>query len=169
MNFRRIATPFLIVLGFSSLSVAQTKISGYVKCSKPDQVQKIDVGDKPDHVFTISQNKCAWTQPMQIEGIQTKEDVITNSGEMSGTKAKTHGFVIDTLSNGDKFYARTHGTDKFQSGGNVQSSQGWWSFEGGTGKLAGIKGEGTYKGRPDPTDPTSLIFQVEGQYEFAKK
>jgi len=168
MNFRTIS-PFLVLLGLATLSVAQTKISGFVKCSKPDQVQKIDVGDRPDHSFTISQNKCKWTQPMEIEGIQTKEDVVTNSGEMSGAKAKTRGFVIDTLANGDKFYASTHGSDKYKSEGNVQSSNGWWNFEGGTGKLKGLKGEGTYRGRPDPTDPTSLIFEVTGQYEVAKK
>jgi hypothetical protein len=168
MSFKTIVTS-LIVLGLATLSVAQTKISGYVKCSKPDQMQRIDVGDKPDHAFTISQNKCTWTKPMEIEGIQTKEDVITNSGEMSGTKVRTHGFVIDTLANGDKFYARTHGSDKYQSEGKVQSSNGWWSFEGGTGKLKGLKGEGTYKGRPDPNDASSLIFEVEGQYEIAKR
>jgi hypothetical protein len=168
MNCRRISL-FLILLGWATLSVAQTKVSGFVKCSKPDQVQKIDVGDKPDHSFVISQNKCTWTQPMEIAGVQTKDDVVTNSAEMSGTKAKTHGFVIDTMANGDKFYARTHGSDRYKSDGNIQSSQGWWSFEGGTGKLKGVKGEGTYKGRPDPNDPSSLIFQVEGQYEIATK
>ena len=47
-------------------------------------------------------------------------------------------------------------------------TQGWLIFEGGTGKLKGLENEGTYKDRPDPNDP-SLIFQVEGQYEFAKK
>ena len=50
--------------------------------------------------------------------------------------------------------------------GNVRASQGTWSFVGGTGKLKGIKGKGTYKGKPDPEG--NLIFDIEGEYELPK-
>ncbi|HXY03270.1 MAG TPA: hypothetical protein VEI49_06795 [Terriglobales bacterium] len=168
MNFRGIAT-LLMMLGLATLSVAQTKISGLNKCGKPDQVQKIDIGDKPDHAFAISQGKCTWTKAMEIGGTQTKEDVVTNSVEMSGAKAQVHGFVVGTLANGDKFYARTHGAEKYDKSGKIQSSEGSWSFVGGTGAVKSVKGEGTYSGRPDPIDPAgSVIFEISGEYEIPK-
>jgi hypothetical protein len=54
---------------------------------------------------------------------------------------------VDTTDNGDKSYLRTQGTfttrdQKFESG------EGTWNFTGGTGKLKGIKGKGTYKCKP---------------------
>ncbi len=165
MNFRAIPA-FLTVLLLATLSVAQTKISGTSKCGKPDQQQKIEIGDKPNHAFAISQGKCTWTKPMEMAGIQTKEDVVTGSDEISGASARAHGFVVGTMSNGDRFHVRTQGTDTYKEG-NIQASQGTWSFVGGTGKLKGIKGKGTYKGKPDPDG--NLIYDIAGEYELSKK
>src|SRR5262249_19526260 len=50
--------------------------------------------------------------------------------------------------NGDKFTVRTEGTDTVKDG-RPQSSTGTWSFASGTGKIKGIQGKGTYKGKPD--------------------
>ena len=83
MRFKAIPAP-LIVLLLITLSVAQTKISGTSKCGKPDHQQKIEIGDEPNHAFAISQGKCAWTKPIDMAGIQTKEDVVTGSDEFSG-------------------------------------------------------------------------------------
>jgi len=129
MRFKAIPAP-LIELLLITLSVAQTKISGTSKCGQPDQQQKIEIGDEPNHAFAISQGKCAWTKPMDTSGIQTKEDVATGSDEISGASARAHGFVVGTMSNGDKFRVRTQGTDTYKEG-NIQASQGMWSFVGG--------------------------------------
>jgi hypothetical protein len=83
MRFKAIPAP-LIELLLITLSVAQTKISGTSKCGQPDQQQKIEIGDEPNHAFAISQGKCAWTKPIDMAGIQTKEDVVTGSDEFSG-------------------------------------------------------------------------------------
>ena len=114
MRFKAIPAP-LIVLLLITLSVAQTKISGTSKCGQPDQQQKIEIGDEPNHAFAISQGKCAWTKPMDTSGIQTKEDVATGSDEISGASARAHGFVVGTMSNGDKFHVRTQGTDTYKA------------------------------------------------------
>ncbi|HMF91963.1 MAG TPA: hypothetical protein VKL40_15070 [Candidatus Angelobacter sp.] len=138
----------LVTLVLPALSLAQTKISGAVKCGKPDHEQKIDIGDKPGHAYAISQGKCAWTKPMTIAGIQTKDDVGTNFAETTSTGARVRGYVLGTMSNGDKFTVRTEGTDTVKDG-RPQSSTGTWSFASGTGKIKGIQGKGTYKGKPD--------------------
>jgi len=49
------------------------------------------------------------------------------------------------------------------------STVGTWSFTGGTGKLKGLKGKGTYKGTGNADG--SMTYEVEGDYELpaAKK
>ncbi len=51
--------------------------------------------------------------------------------------------------------------------GAPQSAQGAWSFTGGTGKLKGIKGKGTYKGTFSADQ--SINYEVEGEYGLPKK
>lgn len=153
----------VIVLALAAVSVAQTKISGTVNCGKPDQFQKIDIGDKPGHAYAISQSKCTWSKPMDIAGIQTHDDVGTDFNEMTSTGAHGRGYVMGTMSNGDKFVVRTQGTDTYKDGKPV-STEGMWSFVSGIGKLKGIKGKGTYKGKPD-SDGT-MVIDVEGDYEL---
>src|SRR5262245_10338451 len=124
MQFKA-ATLLFVALALPALAEAQTKISGTVKCGKPDQEQKIDIGDKPGHAYAISQGKCTWTKPMTIAGIQTKEDVGTNSEEITSTGARGRGYVLGTMSNGDKFTVRTEGTDTLKDG-KPQGSAGTW-------------------------------------------
>jgi hypothetical protein len=102
-----------IVLALAAFSVAQTNISGTVSCAKPDQSQKIDIGDKPGHAYAISQGKCIWTKPMDIAGTQTHDDVGTNFDEMTPAGAHGHGYVLGTMANGDKFVARTDSKDAY--------------------------------------------------------
>lgn len=155
----------MIVVALTCFAAAQTKISGTVKCAKPDQFQKIDVGDKPGHVMAISQGKCAWTKPMDIAGAQTKEDVGTNSMDMTDSGAETDGYVVGTLTSGDKFFVQTDGKDVYKDG-KPQSTSGKWKFVGGTGKVQGIKGGGTYTGKPDPDG--SFVIEVKGEYSLGK-
>jgi hypothetical protein len=156
---------FLMAVALSALSLAQTKISGTVKCGKPDQSQKIDVGDTPNHAFVITQGKCTWTKPMTIADLQTGSDVVTNSEEATSTGATVRGFAVGTMSNGDKFHVRLAAKDTYKDG-KLSSSDGTFSFASGTGKLKGIQGKGTFKGKPDPDG--SVVFDVEGEYTLAK-
>jgi hypothetical protein len=155
----------VICLALSALTAAQTKISGTVKCGKPDQQQKIDIGDKPGHAYAISQGKCTWTKPMTIAGIQTKEDTGTNTDEITAASAHSRGYVLGTMSNGDKFTVRTQGTDVLKDG-QPQSTTGTWSFVSGTGKMKGIKGGGKFTGKPDADG--SMVIEVEGEYTLPK-
>src|SRR5215471_3446783 len=155
----------LIVLLLSMFAAAQTKVSGTVKCGKPDQFQKIDVGDKPGHAFVISQGKCTWTKPVPVGDAQTKDDLGTDSIEINGNTAQTHGYVIGTLTSGDKIYVHTQGKDTSKDGKPVSSS-GTWGFVGGTGKAQGIKGGGTYTGKPDADG--NFVIDVTGSYSMPK-
>lgn len=156
----------LLVCLFSMLAAAQNKLTGTVKCGKPDQFQKIDVGDKPGHAFAISQGKCTWTKPADIGGAKTKDDVGTSSMEITDSGAEVDGYVVGTLTSGDKMFVRTDGKDVYKNG-KPESTEGKWKFVGGTGKAEGIKGGGTYTGKPDADG--NFVIEVTGEYSLPKK
>ena len=142
---------------------AQTKISGTVVCGKPDPEHRLAAADSPDHVFAISQGKCSWTKPMIIAGSATQEDSFANFSENRADSSTEMGFGVGTLASGDKFHVRVKGKATTKTG--TAQSSGTWKFEGGTGKVNGIKGGGTYKcsGKPE-----GLVCEVAGDYTLPK-
>jgi hypothetical protein len=156
---------FLVVFALAAVASAQTKVSGTLQCAKPDQQQAIAVGDRPNHSFVISQTKCTWTKPFEIAGIQTKEDVYTGFNEISGNRARGQLYGVVAMTNGDKYYVRGQGSATLKNG-VLESAEGTWSFVGGTGKLKGLKGKGTYKTKYAP-DGTATA-EAEGEYELPK-
>ena len=153
------------VLGLAMLAPAQTKISGTVQCGKPDQEHALDVGDRPNHSLMISKGKCTWTKPMKIAGTQTKEDDGTNFDEVNGDTTKGHGYVVGTMDNGDKMYVSIQSSGTMKDG-KMQGAHGTFALTGGTGKLKGIKGKGTFKGTP--ADDGTASYDVVGTYQAPK-
>ena len=102
---------------------------------------------------------------MDLAGIQTKEDVVTTFAEITGAGAQVHGMVVGTMSNGDAMHVRIQGKDAYKDE-KLQTSDGTWSFVSGTGKLKGIKGKGTYKGKPDAAG--NVVYDITGEYELPK-
>ncbi len=154
-----------VVLALAAVAGAQTKISGTVVCAKPDKQQALEVGDRAGHSLTVSQGKCTWTKPMEIAGIQTKEDQVTMSADATGNKSNGRGYGVGTMASGDKFFVRLQGVATLKEGA-IDSDDGKWTFTGGTGKLKGVKGGGTYKGKGGPEGTT---YEVEGEYQLPTK
>jgi hypothetical protein len=161
----KIIFTLLIALALAAVASAQTKVSGTLQCAKPDQQQAIEVGDRPNHSFVINQFKCTWTKSLEIAGVQSKEDVYTSFGEVSGNRSYGQAYGVSTMTNGDKCYIRPQGSTTLKEGVS-ESGEGKWSFAGGTGKLKGLKGKGTYKSKGAP-DGTGTV-EVEGEYELPK-
>ena len=143
---------------------AQTKISGTEVCGKPDQQQMLEVGDRPGHMLGVQQVKCTWSN-MEIEGIAAKDSLTTVLVDGHGNKANGRGYDITTMASGDKFFVRFQGAVTLKDGAPV-TDDGKWSFTGGTGKLKGIKGGGTYMGKGSPEGVT---FDIEGEYTLPSK
>jgi hypothetical protein len=160
----KIIFTLLIVLALAAVASAQTKISATLQCGKPDQVQAIEVGDRPNHSFVISQMKCTLTKASEIAGLQGKEVVNTVFTEASGNRLHHQAYSVESMTNGDKFYSRCQGSATMKEG--VFETEGKCSFAGGTGKLKGLKGQGTYTGKGAP-DGTSTM-ETEGEYELPK-
>ena len=156
----------VVVLSGTTAGLAQTKISGTLQCSAsgPGEQHVIEVGDRPNHSLIIGKGTCTWPKPMEIAGTQTKEETGASSTEVTGTKWRDHGYAVITFANGDKAYAseQSSGTVK----GGLIEGQGTWTFTGGTGKLKGIKGKGTYKSKTEADG--SSTAEVEGEYELPK-
>jgi hypothetical protein len=157
---------FLIVFALAAAASAQTKISGSQRCAKPDQELAIQVGDRLNHSFVLTQAKCTWTKPMEFAGVLDKEGIDTDFAEISGNTSRARGYEVDTLANGDKVSFRYEATLTLKDG-VAQSGEPRWTLFGGTGKLKGIKGKGSCKLTSAAADGSST-WDCEGEYELPK-
>ena len=156
---------FLVTLTLSTTAWGQTKISGTMQCDKSDPVYTLPAGDRPDHAFSISKAKCTWPKATEIAGTQATASEITSFAEIRGNRGSLRGSNVMTMASGDKVFTSAQGSATVKEG-TIQSAEGTWSYTGGTGKLKGIKGKGTYKSKSAP-DGTRTI-EVEGEYQLPK-
>jgi hypothetical protein len=156
----------LLVFVLAVVASAQTKTSGTAQCGKPELQHSIQVGDRPNHSFAISQSKCTWTKPIEVTGIQGKEGVSTGFAEISGNTSCGRIFYTDTMTNGDKIFYREEITVTLKDG-IPQSGDARWTAVGGTGKFKGIKAKGTCKLASAAADGSG-IWECEGEYEPPK-
>jgi hypothetical protein len=154
-----------LALTLASTVWAQTKTSGTLQCGKSDPSYTIPVGDRPDHALAIGKTKCTWTTAPEMAGTQAKEHEYTSFADIRGARGQVRSAAVGTMANGDKYYATTQGPSTIKEG-VTQTSQGTWSYTGGTGKLKGIKGKGTYKGKIGPDG--TMTIEVEGEYQLPK-
>jgi hypothetical protein len=140
---------------------AQTKFSGTQKCPKSDPEYAVPVGDKPDHMMSLSKAKCAWTSG-ELAGVKLTDEDDTTVGDMSGTRSRDRGLGVVGMANGDKAFIQFQGATTIKDKAPV-AGKGTWSFTGGTGKAKGIQGKGTYTGKFNP-DGTST-YEIEGEYQ----
>jgi hypothetical protein len=150
-----------LVVALAATAAAQTKTIGTVSCAKPAPAYSIEVGDQAGHSISISKSACTWTKPMEIAGLKTKDGHDFTYGDATGAQVKSSGYHVSTMSNGDKMYVKFQGNDTTKAG-KPATTEGTWSYTGGTGKLKGIKGKGTYKGKADAAG--NMIVEVAGDY-----
>jgi hypothetical protein len=162
----KLIVAIVVVLSGTTAVLAQTKISGTLQCGKADGIEQhqLEVGDRPNHSFLIDKGKCTWAKPIEIAGSQSKEYIGAESVEINGTKYHDNVYATITHANGDKSYVHGQGTGILKDG--APEGEGTWTFTGGTGKLKGIKGKGTFKSKY-AADGSGTV-EVEGEYELPK-
>ncbi len=162
MKIRFVSLLLSGVLVAAGLS-AQTKTSGTATC-KPDPASPPPVAltDKPNHSFAVGKAQCTWTK-FEVAGLQSKDGISTDLEEITGDTVLVRGYHVATMSNGDTTVAKYEGSGKLKDGKPV-SGEGTWSYTSGTGKLKGIKGKGTYKGKANADG--SVTYQVDGEYQL---
>jgi hypothetical protein len=161
--------PYLLVIAgaaclWSASVLAQTKTAGSNVCGKPDPSHVLPVGDRPDHSLGVEQMKCTWPKPFEIGTDKAKESAVTETMEVTGDKTRVRGVHVVTMESGDKVFISYQGSGTSKDGKPV-GAQGTWSFSGGTGKLKGIKGKGTYS---CAASGDSFGCSGEGDYELPK-
>jgi hypothetical protein len=131
---------------------------------KPVRSYLVPVGDEPGHSFVLAKTACTWTRPIEIGGITTKDGADVAAQEIRGNRSVDSGSHWSAMSNGDRIFVRLHGTTMFDNDRQPRSASGRWSFTGGTGRMNGIIGNGTYSGKSGADG--SMTYEIEGQYKL---
>ncbi len=154
---------FTLLTLTATTATAQDKITGDGKCGKPDKQESVEVGDRAGHVLVLVKFSCTWTTPYEMAGLKAKDYVGTVTGDVSGGKEQDRGYVVVTMDNGDKAFIRFTGSGTTAKDG-ATAGEGTWSYTGGTGKLKGLTGKGTYKSTGNADGAQD---HVEGEYNLA--
>jgi hypothetical protein len=149
------------VLVSMSLS-AQTRISGTLSCTKPDPMHSIPTDDGSGTIMNLVRVPCTWSKPVDMAGSPSKDGYSVAASEVHGGQTKEHGIHVGTMASGDKYYVH------FQGSGTINADHsgtvnGTWTFEGGTGKLKGLTGKGTYKATAKADG--SSTAEIQGDYK----
>jgi hypothetical protein len=151
----------LLLTACAGAALAQTKISGTGTCGKADATHAIEAGDRAGHMLVVTQASCTWTTPMEMAGLKSATYKVAATSDSAGGTSQSRGYVVTIMDNGDKAYIRFQGSGTSKEGG-AHTGEGTWSYTGGTGKLKGLKGKGTFKSSGATADATE--DQVEGEY-----
>ena len=158
---RKVLLAVCSLLLFASAAMAQGKVETKWHCSKPATEHKLNVGDVPDHTYSIIQGTCSATSSgkafAEKSGEYTEFDE-TRKASMSG-----HGYYNVTMDTGDKVYytyETTAPTDITKPASNK------WKIVSGTGKQKGVKGSGTCSGKNNADG--SSDWQCTGTYSTGK-
>ncbi len=159
-----------LLLGFLLLVAAsvtaQTPMAGVTLCApaKPDYL--IRAGDNPGHSYGLAQAACTWTKPWEIAGLKSTIGVGTQISETNGDTSKVRGTFVDTLTNGDRAYYTFEFSLQTGAGGpRVMDHK--WQLTGGSGKLSGVKGQGTCTAAAVGTDG-SFNYDCRGEYSLPR-
>ena len=163
MKLRLVCAVGLVAL-FASVAGAQTKVSGAQKCDKPEVVGTQEVTDKAGHTMSLVKYSCKWTTPMEMEGLKAKDGASVAFSDVTATRASADGTYVANMENGDKFFVSFRDSSAMKDG-KPGAAKGTWSYTGGTGKLKGVTGKGTY-GVTVNDDGTAAV-SVEGEYTIA--
>jgi hypothetical protein len=163
----RLYLALLLSMAIPAALSAQTKTSGTIQCAKADPMNMVDVGDMPGHMMMVGKVACTWTKPMEIGASATKDGVSVSTGEAHGMKSADNGTHWSTMADGDKIYVHFHGSTTMDKDGKPQTSSGHWKYTGGSGKLKGITGGGTYSGKANADG--SMTYDITGDYKLPGK
>jgi hypothetical protein len=152
----------VLLAAFAASALAQTHISGTMKCPKSDVSQSVEVSDHAGHMLVIEKGSCTWSVPFEIAGLKSTTSTGADAADVTGAKFQVRGYTVVSMDNGDKVYVRYQGMGSVKDG--IANGEGTWSYSGGTGKLKGLKGKGTYKGSGPPDGASES--QVEGEYSL---
>lgn len=158
----RILMPAALLMALVSVNaLADNSFSLNGQCAKSDPQHALPVADAPGHVLIVSKTRCTLSGG-EVNGLALKQQDVYATAEMNGINLTVRGYVIVTAEGGDKAYVTFQGKGTMHD--KTGDEDGTWRFTGGTGKLKGLEGKGTYKGT-DKADGTATD-QIEGTWNI---
>ncbi len=123
----------------------------------------ITLHDAPNHALNL----------LEVRGVQKSPDEKWNNSKMTywGTadliagNGTQRGYFVNEHADGDRDFGTFEG--RISTSGGQVTLEGTWKFTGGTGKYAGLTGNGKYKGRL--TSPVDIEDTWDGTYQMAAK
>ena len=155
---RKFSLVVLTLLVGGSMALAQ-KIDTKWHCPKATTEQKLDIGDTPDHAYSIGQGACTATD--STGDLKEKSGQFTESREVWKASFTFHGHYNATMDNGDKAFYTYEGT---ASTDMTKPATNKWKIASGTGKLKGAKGSGSCSGKGNADG--SFDWECTGTYSM---
>ncbi len=146
---------------FGSAAMAQSKLETKWHCDKPSAMQKLDVGDVPDHSYVIAQGSCAATAG---DSLSDKSGAYTEFQELWKAKFTNHGRFNVTTGSGDMAYYTYEGSGPTDI---TKPATNKWKIHSGTGKVKGINGTGGCTGARH--DDGTSDWTCTGTYSMGKE
>jgi hypothetical protein len=159
-NMRKLLLCLCAVLLIAAAASAQNKVDSQLKCDKPSPQHNIDVGDKPNHAYSIAHFSCTYSKG-EIGGVKDKDGVGVQFDEVTADASRFHGYFLEKMANGDSIHYSYEGTANMKNGQFVSGNDKWTVIRG-TGKFAGIKASGTCKGTGNPDG--GVAWTCDGTY-----
>ena len=148
----------------ATVALAQGKTATGWTCGKAAMMHSIEIGDQPNHAYSIDQIKCTATKG-EIAGVKEKEGLGTEFAEVAGNNSSGHGVFVETMANGDKIHFTYQFSASLKNGQMVSATDKWQAV-GGTGKFKGIKGSGSCTGTGAADG--SATWNCSGTYSLPK-
>jgi len=161
----RTVSVVVVVFMFASALAGQTKVGGKQHCPKPRALATAEAGDEAGHTMTLEKSTCTWLTPFEMVGERATDGTFVAFSESSSTRAATSGTYVGNTASGDKFYVSFHWAT-LKDGTPPETVKGYWEFTGGTGKLKGITGKGTYTATENENGGEA---NMEGEYSVPEK
>jgi len=139
---RKLLLVALALLVSGSVAMAQSKVDTKWHCSKATTEHKLDVGDAPDHTYSIGQGTCDATA--SAGDLKEKNGQYTEFHDAWKASFNFHGYFNATMDDGDKVHYTYEGS---ASTDIAKPAANKWKIVSGTGKHKGIKGSGSCAGK----------------------
>jgi hypothetical protein len=110
------------------------------------KAEVMEVGDVPGHVVGVVQQPGLTFYTKGPASGQTASRMSTTYFDTVNGKGTFSGYTVNTFPDGSTLIYKTSGTLTLIDGGNKVVNEGPWEIVGGTGRYAGTKGKGTFKG-----------------------
>lgn len=152
----------VLLLGLVAVPTgAQETLTGrLVGHAHPDDVTVVEVGDRPGHTVTLARVRgLAFLDSGEVAEVLATETIDDVQG--SGTY---EGYEVLTFEDGSTIVSRFEGVSTVTEDGRYIDFQGTHEYIRGTGRFAGISGEGTHEGRNHLAAGVGFYFDFELTY-----